>query len=147
MDGLYRQTGKYGELYSKYLLGVWFCNVLPDTGIVWNNRGYSFSLDQHQVNYLKPGMKPRHTLNPAFADLNDGRSFVYGTMGGEGQPQTQSAIINRVFYQQQQLQQAIDQGRWLLGKTWGDDSNDFKTRIRSVCQYWGNFAADGTPGY
>jgi gamma-glutamyltranspeptidase/glutathione hydrolase len=41
--------------------------VLPRTGIVWQNRGLSFSLDRHALNALAPGRKPFQTLNPALA--------------------------------------------------------------------------------
>ncbi|MEZ5686846.1 MAG: gamma-glutamyltransferase [Paracoccaceae bacterium] len=42
-----------------------------------------------------PGKRPFHTLNPALAHLPDGRVMAYGTMGGEGQPRTQSAVFTR----------------------------------------------------
>ena len=100
--------------------------VIPNTGIVWNNRGSSFTLDASHHNVIMPLSKPLHTLNPALAVLNDGRRVVYGTMGGEGQPQTQAALFTRKFYQNKSLQEAIDQGRWLLGRTWGEHSTDLK---------------------
>jgi gamma-glutamyltranspeptidase/glutathione hydrolase len=100
--------------------------VSPQTGIVWNNRGTSFSLLPEHLQQLKPGLKPMHTLNPAFAELKDGRRLIYGTMGGDGQPQTQAAVFSRYVYQQQTLPQAIAQSRWLLGRTWGDNSNNLK---------------------
>ena len=100
--------------------------VLPQTGIVWNNRGTSFSLDPANNNYLQAGLKPFHTLNPAYAQLHDGRRMVYGTMGGEGQPQTQAALFARHIYQHKPLSAAIAEGRWLLGRTWGDASHNLK---------------------
>ena len=100
--------------------------VIPKTGIVWNNRGSSFSLDAAHHNSIMPQCKPLHTLNPALAVLHDGRRMVYGTMGGEGQPQTQAALFTRKFYQNKSLKESIDQGRWLLGRTWGDQNTDLK---------------------
>ncbi len=100
--------------------------VHPDYGLSWNNRGLSFSLDPLHVNALKPGCKPFHTLNPALAIFGDGRRLTYGTMGGEGQPQTQAAVFSRYHYGKQSLQDAISRGRWLLGRTWGDSSHDLK---------------------
>ncbi|GAB4194401.1 MAG: gamma-glutamyltransferase family protein [Thalassobaculales bacterium] len=93
--------------------------VLPETGILWQNRGSSFSLEAGAVNALAPGRRPFHTLNPAMAELADGRLMVYGTMGGEGQPQTQAAIFWRHVVADQPLQQAVSAPRWLLGRTWG----------------------------
>ena len=69
--------------------------VLPATGIVMQNRGASFSLDPKALNTLAPGRLPFHTLNPAIAVLRDGRILAYGTMGGDGQPQSQAAFFTR----------------------------------------------------
>lgn len=93
--------------------------VLPSTGVTLQNRGAAFSLGEGDVNVLAPGAKPFHTLNPALARLNDGRRVVYGAMGGEGQPQTQAALITRYLWQGQDLQAAVTAPRWLLGRTWG----------------------------
>lgn len=103
--------------------------VVPDTGVVWQNRGASFSLDGGP-NLLCPGKLPFHTLNPAIARLKDGRTLAYGTMGGEGQPQTQAAVFTRHVLYGQDLQAAINAPRWLLGRTWGDVSTNLKLEGR-----------------
>jgi gamma-glutamyltranspeptidase len=94
--------------------------------MVWNNRGVSFSLARDHRNALAPGYKPFHTLNPALALLTDGRRISYGTMGGEGQPQTQAALLSRYLYYGLSLDDAINRGRWLLGRTWDDNNHDLK---------------------
>ena len=114
------------SIYFEYGSGC----VLPETGIVWQNRGASFLLDRPGPRLLAPGRKPFHTLNPALARLGDGRVMVYGTMGGEGQPQTQSAIFSRYAMFGQGLQAAITAPRWLLGKMWGQDSVTLKLENR-----------------
>lgn len=100
--------------------------VLPRTGMTWQNRGSSFRLAEDGWNALKPGRKPFHTLNPALALFEDGRVMAYGTMGGEGQPQTQAAIFTRYARYGVDLQEAISRPRWLLGRTWGDQSTTLK---------------------
>ncbi|MDQ1228998.1 gamma-glutamyltransferase family protein [Sphingomonas sp. SORGH_AS_0879] len=100
--------------------------VLPRTGITWQNRGCSFALDGDGPNRLRPGARPFHTLNPALARFEDGRVMAYGTMGGEGQPQTQAAIFTRHAVFGQPLQAAVDAPRWLLGRTWGEQSTTLK---------------------
>lgn len=110
------------SIYWEFGSGV----VVPGTGLVWNNRGVGFSLEAGHRNALAPGYKPFHTLNPAFALLNDGRRISYGTMGGEGQPQTQAALLSRYLYDGRALDDAISRGRWLLGRTWGDNNHDLK---------------------
>lgn len=104
--------------------------VLPQTGIIWQNRGSSFRLADDGWNALKPGRKPFHTLNPALARFDDGRCMAYGTMGGEGQPQTQAAIFSRYARFSQPLQAAVTAPRWLLGRTWGADSTSLKIEGR-----------------
>ena len=104
--------------------------VLPQTGFVWQNRGASFALSGTGPRSIGAGRKPFHTLNPAMALFEDGRRMVYGTMGGEGQPQTQAALFSRYAMFGQGLQEAITAPRWLLGKTWGDQSVTLKLENR-----------------
>jgi len=103
--------------------------VLPRTGVLMQNRGASFALDPDALNALAPGRRPLHTLNPALAILGDGRVIAYGTMGGDGQPQTQGALFTRHVAFRQSLADAIDRPRWLLGRTWG--SQQTKLRLES----------------
>ena len=104
--------------------------VLPESGVLWQNRGTSFTLDEAAVNALKPGRRPFHTVQPALALFYDGRVMPYGTMGGEGQPQTQSVIYTRYAHFRQDLAQAIDNPRWLLGRTWGAETTNLRIENR-----------------
>lgn len=104
--------------------------VLDGTGVAWQNRGSSFSLQPDHLQYLEPGRKPFHTLNPAMALFPDGRIMPYGTMGGEGQPQTQAAIFTRHVLFGQSLQESVTAPRWLLGRTWGDRTTTLKVENR-----------------
>jgi gamma-glutamyltranspeptidase/glutathione hydrolase len=108
--------------YWEYGSGV----VAGDTGVVWQNRGSSFSLKPEDANVLRPGKRPFHTLNPALARLTDGRVLAYGTMGGEGQPQTQAQFFTRHVLFGMSMQQAITAPRWLLGRTWGEEATNLK---------------------
>jgi gamma-glutamyltranspeptidase len=104
--------------------------VLPRTGVLMQNRGASFSLDPRALNPLVPGRRPFHTLNPALAVLRDGRILAYGTMGGDGQPQTQAALVTRHVLYRQPLDEAIDRPRWLLGRTWGSPHTNLRLESR-----------------
>ncbi|NVK34629.1 MAG: gamma-glutamyltransferase family protein [Rhodobacteraceae bacterium] len=104
--------------------------VSPQTGVLMQNRGASFSLHPDALNVLEPGRVPFHTLNPAMAKLNDGRLVTYGTMGGEGQPQTQAAIFARHVLNGMPVGEAIDAPRWLLGRTWGDETTALRLENR-----------------
>ena len=100
--------------------------VLEETGVLWQNRGSSFSLRDGDPNRLAPGRRPFHTLNPAMAELADGRILAYGTMGGDGQPQTQAQIYSRHAGFGQDLGPAIAAPRFVLGRTWGDAGTNLK---------------------
>lgn len=126
VDGAGRSVSMIQSLYHEFGSGV----VLGETGINWQNRGCSFSLDAGALNSLEPGRKPFHTLNPALAVLKDGRTIVYGAMGGDGQPQTQSAVFTRIAVFGMDPQQAVSAPRWLLGRTWGQTSDSLKLESR-----------------
>jgi gamma-glutamyltranspeptidase len=54
----------------------------------------------------------------------------YGTMGGEGQPQTQSVVYTRYAHFGQNLAEAIAGPRWLLGRTWGAEKTSLRIENR-----------------
>ncbi len=126
IDGEGRAVSFIQSLYHEYGSGV----VLRESGVNWQNRGCSFSLDERALNVLRPGRKPFHTLNPALALLDDGRAMVYGNMGGDGQPQSQSAVFTRTILFGMDPQAAIAAPRWLLGRTWGLPSDTLKLESR-----------------
>jgi gamma-glutamyltranspeptidase/glutathione hydrolase len=126
VDEAGRSVSMIQSIYHEFGSGV----VLEESGINWQNRGCSFSLDPAALNSLKPGRKPFHTLNPALAELSDGRTMVYGTMGGDGQPQTQAAVFTRIAVFGMDPQQAVSAPRWLLGRTWGQTSDSLKLESR-----------------
>jgi gamma-glutamyltranspeptidase len=125
-DSAGRMVSYIQSVYWEFGSGM----VLSDTGIVWQNRGSSFSLDPASHLALAPRKKPFHTLNPAHARFDDGRHMVYGNMGGDGQPQSQSAVFSRYAMYGMTLQEAVSAPRWLLGKTWGQDSTTLKFENR-----------------
>jgi gamma-glutamyltranspeptidase/glutathione hydrolase len=93
--------------------------VAGDTGVLLQNRGSFFSLDPTHPNRLQPGKRTFHTIIPAMMFEGDEPLMLYGTMGGEGQPQTQAAIATRVLDFGMDVQRAIERPRWLYGRTWG----------------------------
>ncbi|WP_267342367.1 gamma-glutamyltransferase [Gilliamella sp. B3023] len=114
------------SIYHDFGSGI----VAKDTGILLQNRGSFFSLDPNHINRLEPNKRTFHTLNPAML-LKDNKPYlVYGTMGGEGQPQTQAAIVTRIVDFDMTPQDAINAPRWLHGRTWGASSNNLKVEGR-----------------
>ncbi|MGL4325665.1 MAG: gamma-glutamyltransferase family protein [Beijerinckiaceae bacterium] len=113
------------SIYWEYGSGC----VLPQTGVLLQNRGVSFSLDAKAKNPLEPGRRPFHTLNPPMAVFRDGRICSYGAMGGDGQPQFQAQIFTR-WMMGQPIAEALDAPRFLLGKTWGSSNTSLKLENR-----------------
>lgn len=114
------------SLYFEFGSGV----VAGDTGIIMQNRGSFFSLDSSHINRLEPRKRTFHTLMPAMA-IKDGRPrILYGTQGGEGQPQTQTIMITRMIDYGMDPQQAISEPRFVWGRTWGEASQELKIEGR-----------------
>jgi gamma-glutamyltranspeptidase len=126
IDGNGRAVSFIQSVYWEFGSGL----VLENTGLLWQNRGASFQLASGTRNELRPGRRPFHTLNPSLAQFHDGRTLVFGAMGGEGQPQTQAALFTRYARFRVPLQQAVSAPRWLLGRTWGAQSTTLKLERR-----------------
>ncbi len=145
IDGAGRAVSFIQSVYWESGSGV----VLGDTGILWQNRGSSFALaprhaaGHHPPNRLAPGRRPFHTLNPALARFDDGRVMAYGTMGGEGQPQTQAVVFARHVLFGHDLQAAVTAPRWLLGRTWGAETTTLKLESRIDADLVSALAAAG----
>jgi gamma-glutamyltranspeptidase/glutathione hydrolase len=139
VDAKGRAVSAIQSIYHEYGSGM----VAGETGIIWQNRGASFSLDPRHVNVLKPGKRPFHTLNPAMY-LEKGRPrLVYGTMGGDGQPQTQAAVATRALDYRLPLPEVLDSPRWLLGRTWGQSSDSLKLEGRFAPEVFDELAKRG----
>jgi gamma-glutamyltranspeptidase len=105
----------------------WGSGVMAgDTGILWHNRGASFSLKQGHQNVLQPGKRPFHTLNPGMYMKNDKPQILYGTQGADGQPQTLAAILTRMIDYGMDPATALSRPRFLLGKTFSDTRDTLK---------------------
>ena len=98
--------------------------VAGDTGILLHNRGSKFSLREDHANTLEPTKRTAHTLMPGIVMQGDAPWLVYGTMGGDGQPQTNTAIVTRTIDFGHDIQSAIDAPRALYGEFWGERTND-----------------------
>ncbi|MFC5452229.1 gamma-glutamyltransferase [Paenibacillus aestuarii] len=118
--------------------------VAGDTGIILQNRGSFFSLDADAANVLEPGKRSFHTLMPAMVTKAGKPYMLYGTQGGEGQPQTQLSILTGVLDYGLSIQEAISLPRWVYGRTWGEDGDALRLEHRltpdvyAQLQAWGH---------
>lgn len=114
------------SIYHEFGSGV----VAGGAGFVLQNRGCAFALEADHVNCLLPGKRTLHTLTPAMLLKNGQPHLVYGSMGGDGQPQTIAAMTTRIVDFGMSPQDAVNAPRWLLGRSWGTETNDLKLEGR-----------------
>jgi len=87
--------------------------VIPETGILLNNRLTGFSLDPTSPNVIAPGKRPAHTLNAFTAVRPDGSLYlVGGTPGANIQVQTNLQLLTNVIDLKLNVQEAIEAPRW-----------------------------------
>ncbi|HET9770934.1 MAG TPA: gamma-glutamyltransferase, partial [Acidimicrobiia bacterium] len=97
--------------------------TVPGWGINLHNRGAYFSLDPRHVNVIAPGKRTLHTLMPAFARRGDRPWLVLGTMGADGQLQTQVQLLARLRDDGEDPAVALAAPRWVI------DPGDFSVQI------------------
>lgn len=86
--------------------------VVPGTGIALQNRGHDFSLDENDVNGLKPGKRTYHTIIPGFITKDNSPVGPFGVMGGYMQPQGHMQVAMNMIDFDLHPQAALDAPRW-----------------------------------
>lgn len=86
----------------------------PATGILLHNRGASFSLDPRAANYLRPAVRPPHTLMPVLVRRDGAFVGAHGAMGGRAQSQIHTHVALSKAAGATALQ-AVTAPRWVLG--------------------------------
>lgn len=89
--------------------------VVPELGIALHDRGCWFTLDEGSPRSLAPGRRPFHTLIANMLRSGDKPWLIYGSMGGEGQPQTGLVLAIRIAERGMDPQAAIEAPRWRWG--------------------------------
>lgn len=89
--------------------------IVPDgTGFGLHDRGAHFRLQEGHPSSIGPGRRPPHTLIPALA-LRDGAPWmVFGTMGADGQPQTQLQVLSHLLDGGQDVATALEAPRFVV---------------------------------
>ncbi len=94
--------------------------VEPETGIVLQNRGAGFVLDEGHPNQIAPGKRPFHTLLPAMVTDGDDEFWAaLGTPGGHGQPQTVAQALIQITTFGMSPQEAAEAPRFRVDDGYG----------------------------
>ena len=110
------REGNAVSLIQSNYMGVGAGVVVPGTGLELQNRGAYFSLDPAHANVIAPRKRTMHTLIPSMAFRGDRPAIVFGTMGGDGQPQTHLQVYANLINFGMEMQEAIDAPRWVHGR-------------------------------
>jgi gamma-glutamyltranspeptidase/glutathione hydrolase len=85
--------------------------VAEGTGFLLQNRGCYFSLNPAHVNRLEPKKRTMHTLIPAMATREGKPWALFGTMGGDAQPQLQTQVLLNLVDHKLEPQEAVARPR------------------------------------
>ncbi len=100
------------SLYMNFGSGI----VAEGTGVVLHNRGAYFSTAPGHPNVYAAAKRPLHTLSPAMFLRGGEPELVFGTMGGDSQPQIQVQIAHNIVERGMDPQRALDEPRWVYGR-------------------------------
>ena len=100
------------SLYMNFGSGI----VAEQTGIVLQNRGAHFSTDPQHPNAYEGAKRPLSTLSPPMFLRDGAPEIVFGSMGGDGQPQILLQFLHHLVERGLDVQSALDHPRWIYGR-------------------------------
>ncbi len=102
----------------------------PQSGVMFHNRGMSFSLDADHPNAIDGGKRPMHTIIPGMVTKGGKAVMPFGVMGGHYQAMGHAHFLSKVFDYGMDLQSAIDLPR--LFPLPGTNQVEMEHRLRDV---------------
>jgi gamma-glutamyltranspeptidase/glutathione hydrolase len=106
--------GRIACLVQSNLAGFGSGETIAPWGINLHNRGMAFTLDPSSPRAVGPGREPLHTLVPALVLRDDRPVMALAASGGDGQFQTQLAVLTSVLDDGVDPARALADPRWLV---------------------------------
>ena len=107
VDGDGNAISLINSLFQGFGSGI----ACPETGVLFQNRGFGFTLDEASANAIGPGKRPVHTIMPGML-VRDGRAEMpFGVMGGQYQPFGHTHFLTNVLDHGMDVQAALDDAR------------------------------------
>lgn len=92
--------------------------TVPETGVLFHNRGCGFSLAEGHPNAVAGGKRPLHTILPAMLTRGGEAVMPFGVTGGPFQPFGQIELLTAMLDHGYGLQEAMDLPRYFA---WNDE--------------------------
>ncbi len=118
LDGVEHEDTVYIAVVDKDRTAVSFINSIfhsygsglmaPRSGVLFHNRGQSFSLLDRHPNMVAPHKRPMHTIIPGMVTENERVSLTFGVMGGHYQAMGHAHFLSKLFDHGLDIQSAID---------------------------------------
>jgi len=112
------------SLFHSYGSGL----ISPKSGVLFHNRGQSFSLAPGHPNRIGPGKRPMHTIIPGMVAEQGRVTMPFGVMGGHYQAMGHAHLLSKLFIHRLDLQTAIDLPR--LFPLPGSKTVEMEARLR-----------------
>jgi len=110
------ESGMAVSLVQSLYMGFGSGVVAEGTGVVLHNRGACFTTGVGHPNVYAGAKRPMHTLSPAMFVRGGEPEVVFGTMGGDAQPQIELQFLHQLADRGLNVQQALDAPRWVYGR-------------------------------
>ncbi|UVD58580.1 gamma-glutamyltransferase [Rhizobium sp. Pop5] len=82
--------------------------MAPNSGVLFHNRGQSFSVKQGHPNAIGPRKRPMHTIIPGLVTRHGKAVLSFGVMGGHYQAMGHAHFLSKLFDFGLDIQSAID---------------------------------------
>lgn len=103
--------GNYCSFINSIAAAFGSAIACPRTGVLFQNRGGNFTIEEGHPNDVAPRKRSLHTIIPGFATKNGQPFLSFGVMHGFYQPIGQVQVLQNIVDYGMDLQEALDMGR------------------------------------